>query len=480
MTNYDKLVAALEKIESLKEQEEDKKKAAKVEDAIDKLPKVENLSLDDKEAVEDAREAYDNLTNQQKALVKNLAKLEAAENKIKAAKVEKIIDDLPYIEDLTLEHKEAVENARAAYEALTEAQKALVNNLNKLLVNNLNKLKEAEDKIKELEDKIKEEERKAHEEEARRAAEEVALEAVEDFEANVSDEAWDEKISALTKAIDDLKNSMNLFFQEEEKQDEEKVEKTTGSIVIIEGGKGKEEKRINLEKALEAANKAAEEAEKLVRNALEFEESAMEAYSKLHEGDVKTALAVRINAAKAKVYEASQRIEDLKGTIPTLQDVLDVKAAKTWLTADKFTFDPENSAESESPIIYAALKHENQTAYKYTVVENNKAESSKNINIFRMSNKRPGSVKIEERRMLLNIGKGQRLNKEQEDKDAQDKIILRVNRGNENSSVMIKVEVTKGNAVAEKYFKINIPKLDTELLPVTIEKAEPPKTVAQS
>jgi hypothetical protein len=82
--------------------------------------------------------------------------------------------------------------------------------------------------------------------------------------------------------------------------------------------------------------------------------------------------------------------------------------------------------------------------------------------------------------MLLNIGKGQRLNKEQEDKDAQDKIILRVNRGNENSSVMIKVEVTKGNAVAEKYFKINIPKLDTELLPVTIEKAEPPKTVAQS
>ena len=114
-----------------------------------------------------------------------------------------------------------------------------------------------------------------------------------------------------------------------------------------------------------------------MRNALEFEESAMEAYSKLHEGDVKTALAVRINAAKAKVYEASQRIEDLKGTIPTLQDVLDVKAAKTWLTADKFTFDPENSAESESPIIYAALKHENQTAYKYTVVENNKVESSK-------------------------------------------------------------------------------------------------------
>ena len=121
VTNYDKLVAALEKIESLKEQEEDKKKAAKVEDAIDKLPKVENLSLDDKEAVEDAREAYDNLTNQQKALVKDLAKLEAAENKIKAAKVEKIIDDLPYIEDLTLEHKEE-RNARAAYEALTEAQ----------------------------------------------------------------------------------------------------------------------------------------------------------------------------------------------------------------------------------------------------------------------------------------------------------------------------------------------------------------------
>src|SRR5699024_1636859 len=57
--------------------EEDKEKANKVIDLIDKLP--EKITLKDKETIEATRKAYDALTDEQKALVTNLAKLEEAE-----------------------------------------------------------------------------------------------------------------------------------------------------------------------------------------------------------------------------------------------------------------------------------------------------------------------------------------------------------------------------------------------------------------
>ncbi|MEI3129467.1 MAG: hypothetical protein V8S89_00910, partial [Oscillospiraceae bacterium] len=56
-----------------------------------------------------------------------IAKLEAAEaDKAAAAKVTEAINALPAADKITLENKEAVVAARAAYDALTEAQQALV------------------------------------------------------------------------------------------------------------------------------------------------------------------------------------------------------------------------------------------------------------------------------------------------------------------------------------------------------------------
>ena len=106
---------------------------------FDALPAVENITLDNKEAIEAARAAYEALTDEQKALVtpEDLAKLTAAEEALAAAEkaaadqvaadvVVALFDALPAVANITLDDKAAIEAARAAYEALTTEQKALV------------------------------------------------------------------------------------------------------------------------------------------------------------------------------------------------------------------------------------------------------------------------------------------------------------------------------------------------------------------
>ena len=104
---------------------------------FDALPAIDAITLDNKEAIEAARAAYDALTDEQKALVtpEDLAQLTAAEEALAAAEkaaadqvaadaVLALFDALPA--DITLEDKAAIEAARAAYDALTDEQKALV------------------------------------------------------------------------------------------------------------------------------------------------------------------------------------------------------------------------------------------------------------------------------------------------------------------------------------------------------------------
>ena len=127
------------KIADLEAAEADKAAAAKVEETINALPAADKITLENKEAIEAARAAFDALTETQQGLVSKdardklaaaeaaIAKLEAAEaDKAAAAKVEETINALPAAADITLENKEAVAAARAAFNALTEAQQALV------------------------------------------------------------------------------------------------------------------------------------------------------------------------------------------------------------------------------------------------------------------------------------------------------------------------------------------------------------------
>ena len=100
--------------------------AAEVQDKIDALPA--NITLTDETAVVAARTAYDALSDAAKAVV-NTDKLVAAETKIanlKAAKtVQDQIDALPA--NVTLNDQKAIDAARAAYDALSEDIKSAVN-----------------------------------------------------------------------------------------------------------------------------------------------------------------------------------------------------------------------------------------------------------------------------------------------------------------------------------------------------------------
>jgi hypothetical protein len=112
--------------------------------AINTLPAINELKLDDEATIEAIREQYDNLTTEQQALVTNYQTLLDAEAKIALLKQQVIdqtaadevialIDAFPELNGLTLEDEDQVEAARAAYDALTPDQKALVTNYQELL-----------------------------------------------------------------------------------------------------------------------------------------------------------------------------------------------------------------------------------------------------------------------------------------------------------------------------------------------------------
>ena len=103
-------------------------------DVDEKINKIGTVKLTDasKALIDAARAAYNALTADQKALVTKLATLEAAEKKYADLAAAKAVDDK--IDDIgTVEYTDAskalIDAARAAYEALTDDQKALVTKL---------------------------------------------------------------------------------------------------------------------------------------------------------------------------------------------------------------------------------------------------------------------------------------------------------------------------------------------------------------
>ena len=104
-----------------------------VNDVIEKIDAIGEVTLASEEAIVAARAAYEALTEAQKAEVTNYDKLTAAEARLTDLKAAKAVDDMiDAIGEVTLESEEAIAAARAAYEALTEAQKAEVKSYDKL------------------------------------------------------------------------------------------------------------------------------------------------------------------------------------------------------------------------------------------------------------------------------------------------------------------------------------------------------------
>ena len=129
VTNYDKLQKAEADLVVLK----DKAAAKAVEDAIDALPTPTDVTVEDEEAIYEAKEAYDALNNSAKAMVPNAEKLEqavvalaVAKDQAAARKVAAMIEALPTPTDVTVEDEEAIHDARGAYDTLSDGAKALL------------------------------------------------------------------------------------------------------------------------------------------------------------------------------------------------------------------------------------------------------------------------------------------------------------------------------------------------------------------
>ena len=135
---YDKLEKAEQKLEALKAE------AEAVTKQIQELPAVGDLKLEDAEKVSLARSAYNALNADQKRQLTESGVLDTlltAENQIsllerekeEAEKVAQQINSLPEVKDLQLADKTAIEEARKAYDALSDNQKAMIEDAKKAL-----------------------------------------------------------------------------------------------------------------------------------------------------------------------------------------------------------------------------------------------------------------------------------------------------------------------------------------------------------
>ena len=266
---------------------------AAVKELIDAIGEV---TLESGDAIDAARAAYDELPEAKKALVDNYEKLTAAEEAYTAlvdAAAAKAVDDLiDAIGEVTLESGDAIKAARAAYDALTDTQKELVKNYEELTA--------AEEAYTNLVDA-------------------AAAKAVDDLIDAIGEVTVDsgDAIKAARAAYDALTDTQKELVKNYEKllAAEELYEELTASAAAI-AQKAAEEAKQAQEEA-EAAQKAAEEAAEAAKAAQEAAEAAAakagenNAAAEEARKAAETAQAAA-EAAQAKAEEAQKKAEEAK------------------------------------------------------------------------------------------------------------------------------------------------------------------------
>ena len=317
---------------------------AAVKELIDAIGEV---TLDSGDAIDAARAAYDKLPEAKKALVDNYEKLTAAEEAYTAlvdAAAAKAVDDLiDAIGEVTLESGDAIKAARAAYDALTDTQKELVKNYEKLTA--------AEEAYTALVD----------------AAAAKAVDDLIDAIGEVTADSGD-AIKAARAAYDALTDTQKELVKNYEKllAAEELYEELTASAAAI-AQKAAEEARKAQEEA-EAAQKAAEEA---VEAAKAAQEAAEAAAAKAGENNAaaeearkaaETAQAAA-EAAQTKAEEAQKKAEEAKAGADAAQKAAEennaaaaAEAAKAVAEAVKAAEEAGRSAQSAAQAAQSAAQ----------------------------------------------------------------------------------------------------------------------------
>ena len=299
---------------------------AAVKELIDAIGEV---TLESGDAIDAARAAYDELPEAKKALVDNYEKLTAAEEAYTAlvdAAAARAVDDLiDTIGEVTLESGDAIKAARAAYDALTDTQKELVKNYEELTA--------AEDAYTNLVD----------------AAAAKAVDDLIDAIGEVTADSGD-AIKAARAAYDALTDTQKELVKNYEKllAAEELYEELTASAAAI-AQKAAEEAKQAQEEA-EAAQKAAEEAAEAAKAAQEAAEAAAakagenNAAAEEARKAAETAQAAA-EAAQAKAEEAQKKAEEAKTGADAAQKAAEENNAAAAAEAAKAVSEALKAAE---------------------------------------------------------------------------------------------------------------------------------------
>ncbi|SEK22105.1 dockerin type I repeat-containing protein [Ruminococcus albus] len=296
-----KLEDAEKALEAAKKAAADQAAAKAAADAIAELPDADKVTVEDADDIEAAREAYDALTDDQKALVDEdtVQKLEDAEEALEAAEklaadqaaadpVKQAINALPAAEDVKVENADAIAAARQAYDALTDDQKALVD----------------EDTVQKLEDA----------EEALEAAKKVAA---DEAAADVVKQA----INALPAAKDVTVEDADAIAAVREAFDA----LTDDQRGMVDGDT--RQKLDDAEEALEAAKKAAED--QAAANAAAEAINALPAADKITKNDAEAVANAR------KLFDSLTDEQKAMIDADTLKKLTDDEAAVTAKTRKK-------------------------------------------------------------------------------------------------------------------------------------------------
>lgn len=99
---------------------------------IEKIENLGGISLTSTDALKEVAEQYNNLSDDQKKLVKNYSTLQEAERTLSRLQVENVMNKIEEIGYVTIESKASIEIARNAYDSLSPDDKDTVSNYSKL------------------------------------------------------------------------------------------------------------------------------------------------------------------------------------------------------------------------------------------------------------------------------------------------------------------------------------------------------------
>ena len=340
---------------------------------IARIDAIGEVTLDSKDAIEAARAAYDNLTEEQKTLVTNYETLTKAEETYAAladaAAVKEVEDLIDAIGEVDENSKDAIDAARAAYDALPTRLQPEVSNYDKLVKAEKDYTdlltaveaaqKAAEDARKAFENakaaQEKAEAAKAAAEAAQKAAEEAAQASGENSEAAKKAQAAAEEAQEKAEAAKAAAETAQAGAEAAQKAAEDAAAAAAANNTLAAEAAAKAAEKAA--KSAEEAGKAAASAEEAAKSAADAAEAMLKAQKaqKAAEDAEKAA-----EEAEKKAEEARKKAEEAAASTAEDREAAE-KAAEEAKAAQKAAEDARKSAEDAKSAAELAMQAAEQS-----------------------------------------------------------------------------------------------------------------------